>query len=80
MDFSVERLYYNDRFQSFLDKLTYKSRIRDREDFKHDVFAEMIGVDVESVEGAKRAARRIAYQYIRDAEQEGAIVDQGAII
>jgi hypothetical protein len=79
MDFSVERLYYSNDFQSFIDRLTYKTGIRDREDYKHDVFAEIIATDAESLIDCKRAARRVAYQHGRELQFEQATFD-GAVI
>ena len=79
MDFSVERLYYSNDFQSFIDRLTYKTGIRDREDYKHDVFAEIIATDADSIIDCKRAARRVAYQRGRELQFEQATFD-GAVI
>lgn len=80
MDFSVDRLYYSDDFQSFIDRLAYKSGILDREDYKHDVFAEIIAVDADTMLLCKRAARRVAYQYNRQSQLEQAMFDGSVVV
>jgi hypothetical protein len=80
MDFSVDRLYYSDHYQSFIDRLAYKTGILGRDDFKHDVFSEIIAADVDTLIDCKRAARRIAYQYGRDSAIEQAMIDGRVIV
>ena len=76
----VEQLYYSDQFQSFLDRLTFKSKIRAREDYKHDVFAEILSVDADSLRDCKRAAWRVADDYIRESKRDAAIIDRSVLI
>jgi hypothetical protein len=80
MDFSIEDMYYSDRFQTFLDKQTYKKAIREREDFKHDVFAEIIASDCTSIGECKAAAQRVGRQYQNDAKIDTDLIDRSIIV
>lgn len=80
MDFSIEELYYSDRFQSFLDKQTYKKGIRERADFKHDVFAEILASDAASIAECKAAAQRVGRQYQRDQRDDSELVDRSVVV
>ena len=80
MNFNAEALYYNDAFQLFLDRQTYKKGIRDREDFKHDVFAEILASESETIAQCKAAAQRVARQYQRDVRNDVALVDRSVVI
>ena len=80
MNLNVDDLYYSDTFQFFLDRLAYKTGILDRDDFKHDVFVEILESDADTNLLCKRAARRIAYQYGRDSQIEQAMIDGRVIV
>jgi len=80
MFFCIDELYFSDQFQSYLDKQTYKKAIRDREDYRHDVFAEIIASGAETVNDCRNAAQRVARQYRKDQLLESAMFDGSVVI
>lgn len=66
----VEAMYYSEPFQNMLSILARKKSIKDVEDFRHDVFIEILSCGAESKPDCKKAAWRVAYQYERDADIE----------
>lgn len=66
----VEALYYSEQFQNMLAILARKKSIRDLDDFRHDVFIEILSCGAGSKPECNRAAWRVAYQYERDAAIE----------
>lgn len=65
-------LYTDQRFTSYLRKLARKAAIKadDFEDFKHDIFFEVLHNEAETIEDAERVARKIQQQYWRERENE----------
>lgn len=66
----VEALYYSEQFQNMLAILARKKSIGDLDDFRHDVFIEILSCGADSRNECKKAAWRVAYQYERDADIE----------
>ena len=66
----VEALYYSTQFQNMIAILARKKSISDLDDFRHDVFVEILSCGAESKAECKRAAWRVAYQYERDDDIE----------
>lgn len=62
---TVEELAYDDRFESLLEKIASEKRIRDFDDFRQDVFLEILNDGCSTDQEYKRAARRVAHRYAR---------------
>ena len=64
---NVEKLYFDESFTSFLLWLANKNIVDEFDDFRQEVFAEIIERDCDSLADCKRAANRIVKRISRNA-------------
>ena len=80
---NIEELYLNDSFNNLLVMIANQRRITNFDDYKQDVFLEIIDCDYLNMKQFKRAARRVAQRYIDnrtvDVESLSAIDENGDI-
>lgn len=77
---TVDELAYDERFDNLLEMIANQRRIIDFDDYRQDVFLEILDTGAEDGREFKRAARRVADRYRRarvDADIEAyALVDE----
>ena len=78
--FNVEDLYFSESFENLLKMLSRKARVKivDYEDFKQDVFLEILDSNIDDRKGADRVAKRVAQRWNR--EYESSLDNQGNVL
>ena len=66
----IVELYEDDRFNTFLEMVAEKNKIREFDDFKQDVFLDIIERGYTTPAECKRAARKIGMRYYRAAKYD----------
>ncbi len=61
---NIEELYLDDSFNNLLVMIANQRRITNFDDYKQDVFLEIIDSNYNSMKQYKRAARRVGQRYI----------------
>ena len=60
---NITELYCNDSFDNLLVIIANQRRIKDFDDFRQDVFLEIIESNYSTMQECKRAARRVGQRY-----------------
>lgn len=61
--FNITELYYNDQFNNLLILMANRKKIYSFDDFRQDVFLEIVDHDYKTMKECKRAANRVAQRY-----------------
>ena len=61
--FDITDLYEDDGFNNLLVMMANKKQIKDFDDFRQDVFLEILDCDYSDMEHFKRAANRVSQRY-----------------
>ena len=65
---NIEELYLNDSFNNLLIKIANRRKIEYFDDFKQDVFFEILDCNYSNMRDYKRAADRVSYRYCKEYE------------
>jgi len=76
--FDITELYYNEQFNNLLVLMANKKQIIDFDDFRQDVFLEIIDNGCKSMKACKTVANRIAKRYY-DIQKETDIMNMAYI-
>jgi len=71
---TITELYGDDRFNNLLVSLANKKRISDFDDFRQDVFLEIIDTNSKNDKSFKSAANRVADRYYRSQIEDDAMM------
>ena len=66
----IVNLYSDEKFNNLLDMIAAKNKIKDFDDFRQDVFLEILDTDCKTEKSCLSAARRVGMRYYRSAFQE----------
>ena len=66
----IIKLYSDERFNNLIDKLASKKKIKEFDDFRQDVFLEIMESGAETREKCIGCANKVASQYYRSAFEE----------
>lgn len=64
--FDITDLYEDDSFNNLLVMIANQRKIVDFDDYRQDVFLEILDCDYSDMQHFKRAARRVAQRYINN--------------
>ena len=63
---TVEQLAYDDKFETLLEMIASERKIYSFDDFRQDVFLEILDCGYKTAQEYKRAARRVAHRHVRE--------------
>jgi len=66
----IEELYEDESFNTLLEKIASKNRICEYDDFRQDVFSDIIQCKYTTNKGFVKSARKIGMRYYRSAFEE----------